>query len=88
MTDGVDVRGSMLALPNSYFLWAPKTFDDITVESLRLVELVQPKIDLLLIGVGEKMMSRLDPALMKHLRSKGIRVEQLDTVRRPALVAI
>lgn len=26
------------------------------------------------------MTERLDPALVKHIRSKGIRVEQLDTV--------
>lgn len=37
--------------------------------------------DLLLIGVGERMTERLDPALVDHIRSKGIRVEQLDTVR-------
>lgn len=44
MEDGVDVRGSMICLPNSYVLWAPKTSADITVESLRLLELVTPKI--------------------------------------------
>lgn len=44
MTDGVDVRGSIIALPNSYFLWAPKKFENITIESLRVVELVRPKI--------------------------------------------
>lgn len=42
--DGVDVRGSMICLPNSYVLWEPKHSADITVESLRLLELVTPKI--------------------------------------------
>lgn len=36
--------------------------------------------DLIILGVGERMTARLDPALVKHLGSKGIRVEQMDTV--------
>lgn len=44
LTDGVDVRGSMICLPNSYVLWEPKRSADITVESLLLLELVIPKI--------------------------------------------
>lgn len=36
--------------------------------------------DLIIIGVGERMTARLDPVLVKHLASKGIRVEQMDTV--------
>lgn len=42
--DGVDVRGSIIALPNSYVLWQPKRVADVTIESLRVVELVKPKI--------------------------------------------
>ncbi|CAM9896171.1 unnamed protein product [Ectocarpus sp. 13 AM-2016] len=78
--DGVDVRGSMICMPNSFVLWQPKRPSDITVESLRIVELVIPKIDLIIVGVGERMTARLDPVLVKHLASKGIRVEQMDTV--------
>ncbi|CAN0540089.1 unnamed protein product, partial [Ectocarpus sp. 8 AP-2014] len=36
--------------------------------------------DLIIVGVGERMTARLDPVLVKHLASKGIRVEQMDTV--------
>lgn len=39
--------------------------------------------DLIIIGVGERMTARLDPVLVKHLGSKGIRVEQMDTVSAP-----
>lgn len=42
--DGVDVRGSMICMPNSFVLWQPKIPSDITVESLRILELVIPKI--------------------------------------------
>lgn len=80
LTDGVDVRGSMICLPNSYVLWEPKRSADITVESLLLLELVIPKIDLLIIGVGKRMTERLSPDLVQHLKSKGISVEQMDTV--------
>lgn len=44
LEDGTDVRGSMICLPNSYVLWEPKRAADITIESLRLLELVIPKI--------------------------------------------
>lgn len=37
--------------------------------------------DLLIVGLGETMMERLEPELVKHLRSKGISVEQMNTVR-------
>lgn len=40
--------------------------------------------DLVIVGVGERMTERLDPVLVKHLGSKGIRVEQMDTVSRTA----
>lgn len=36
--------------------------------------------DIVVVGVGERMTERLDPALMKHLRSKRISVELMDTV--------
>ncbi|CAM9151855.1 unnamed protein product [Pylaiella littoralis] len=78
--DGVDVRGSIVCMPNSFVLWEPKTPSEITIESLRILELVIPKIDLIILGVGERMTARLDPMLVKHLGSKGIRVEQMDTV--------
>lgn len=42
--DGVDVRGSMICMPNSFVLWKPKTVPEITIESLRILELVIPKI--------------------------------------------
>lgn len=34
----------MICMPNSFVLWAPKELSEITVESLRLLELVIPKI--------------------------------------------
>lgn len=42
--DGVDVRGSMICMPNSFVLWRPKRPSEITIESLRILELVIPKI--------------------------------------------
>ena len=40
----MDVRGSMICMPNSFVLWKPKRVPEITVESLRIVELIIPKI--------------------------------------------
>lgn len=43
LSDGMDVRGSMICMPNSFVLWKPKRPSEITVESLRILELVIPK---------------------------------------------
>lgn len=78
--DGVDVRGSILCFPNSFVLWEPKRARDITVESLHLLELVTPKIDIVVVGVGERLAERLDPALVKYFGSKRISLEVMDTM--------
>ena len=46
----VNARGSVVVFPTSYVLWSPRKFEDITIESLELVALAQPRIEILIIG--------------------------------------
>ncbi|OLN85503.1 NADH dehydrogenase [ubiquinone] 1 alpha subcomplex assembly factor 3 [Colletotrichum chlorophyti] len=51
---------------------------ELPAEAFGLLDLVWPRPDLLIIGVGPKIVP-LSPATRKHLSSLGIRVEILDT---------
>jgi NADH dehydrogenase [ubiquinone] 1 alpha subcomplex assembly factor 3 len=75
-----NARGSILAFPHSYVMWKPKSLKEVTIDSLQLVELTNPKIEILLIGQGAEFFKPLDPALQKHFKAKGIAVEAMDTV--------
>ncbi|NWY00030.1 NDUF3 factor, partial [Nothoprocta ornata] len=52
---------------------------DISSESLALFRLLEPRIEILVLGTGDRV-ERLHPALMKHMRACGIAVEVQDTV--------
>ena len=58
-----------------------KTVDDITSDSLTLFKVLEPKLDLLLIGIGEPgMWSRQQMAqLKKEIKSTGLNVEIMAT---------
>lgn len=60
--DGVDVRGSIVCMPNSFVLWEPKTPSEITIESLRILELVIPKIGIAYLGADFMRMSLVNIA--------------------------
>lgn len=66
-----ELEGSVLLLPRSAFLWKPKTFEEVTPESLSLVPLLDPSIEILLIGSGDHQ-RRPSEALAAHFRNLGI----------------
>ncbi|KAG5179758.1 NADH dehydrogenase 1 alpha subcomplex assembly factor 3 [Tribonema minus] len=75
----VNARSSILAFPGSFLLWAPRSFDEITLESLELIALTEPKPDVLLVGSGRVFNMRLDPQIMAYFKKHGIRVDVMDT---------
>lgn len=79
LVNNVEMEGSCLVLPRSSFLWAPRTFEEITPESLRLIPLIFPSLEILLLGSGDRT-RRPDPELAAAFRNKGIVVEQMTTV--------
>uniref|UniRef100_A0A670JC61 NADH dehydrogenase [ubiquinone] 1 alpha subcomplex assembly factor 3 n=1 Tax=Podarcis muralis TaxID=64176 RepID=A0A670JC61_PODMU len=54
------------------------THKDITAESLVLFRLLEPRIEILVLGTGSKV-ERLDPTVLKLMRQCGIAVEVQDT---------
>ncbi|CAM9223419.1 unnamed protein product [Discosporangium mesarthrocarpum] len=75
----VDARSSVVVFPNSFVLWKPRRVEDVTFESLKLITLVKPPIDLLLVGLGETMKQRLDAKVVKEIAACNIKVEFMST---------
>ena len=74
----MDVFGSIVALPKSWYLWNVSTLEDINFDSLKLFEIVRPKINFLLLGTGLEM--HLMPQLADKFKSIGITLETMSTV--------
>ncbi|KAJ0044229.1 hypothetical protein NL108_010880, partial [Boleophthalmus pectinirostris] len=51
---------------------------DITEESVSLFHMIEPRIEILVLGTGAKV-ERIDPAVLALLKKKGISVEVQDT---------
>ena len=66
-----ELEGSVVLLPRSAFLWKPKTIEEVTVESLSLVSLLEPGIEILLIGCGDRQ-RRPSDALASYFRDLGV----------------
>jgi len=76
--NGIVYHGSILAFPNFCVLWKPQTWEEVTPESLFLLELIKPKVDLLILGSGSEI-RQLEPRTMAYLRKLGINVEVMKT---------
>ncbi|CAM9543321.1 unnamed protein product [Choristocarpus tenellus] len=75
----IDARSSIVVFPNSFVLWKPRCFEEITVESLKLITLIKPPIDILLVGLGETMSQRLDQKIFKAMSAHGITLDFMST---------
>lgn len=78
--NNTEIDGSVLLLPRSFLMWSPKSYDEMTVESLDILSLLVPKIEVLVIGTGSEA-RRPCPKFMKHFTDQGIKVEQMTSVR-------
>lgn len=69
--NGTFFYGPVLAFPKLVMSWQVPTVDDISEESLMFFTMLEPKLDVLLIGVGdaeniEKVRRRISPFLTKN----------------------
>ncbi|XP_036415125.1 LOW QUALITY PROTEIN: NADH dehydrogenase [ubiquinone] 1 alpha subcomplex assembly factor 3 [Colossoma macropomum] len=76
--DGNRVIGPCAVVPPAILQWNVGSYKDITVESLSLFYLLEPRIEVLILGTGART-ERLDPNVLAFLRTKGIAVEVQDT---------
>jgi uncharacterized protein len=75
----VELEGSVMLLPRSSFLWAPKSFAEVTPESLKLIGLLEPTFEFLILGSGERT-RRPNQAIIDHFKGLGVVVEQMNSV--------
>ncbi|XP_066452891.1 NADH dehydrogenase [ubiquinone] 1 alpha subcomplex assembly factor 3 [Eleutherodactylus coqui] len=76
--NGNHVVGPCAVIPRSILQWNVGSHEDISVESLSLFHLLVPKIEILVLGTGSRV-ERLDPAITRFMREKGVAVEVQDT---------
>ncbi|KAJ1363181.1 hypothetical protein KIN20_022986 [Parelaphostrongylus tenuis] len=71
MMDGSFLYGPVALFPRSVLSWRVQTPEDITPRSLSLFAMLEPKIDILVIGAGDKknidkVRAQIAPFLSKH----------------------
>ncbi|XP_059505658.1 NADH dehydrogenase [ubiquinone] 1 alpha subcomplex assembly factor 3 [Stegostoma tigrinum] len=76
--NGNRVCGPCAVIPQAVLQWNVGSYKDITEDSLALFYMLEPKIEILVLGLGERV-QRLDPKLFMLLKNKGIAVEVQDT---------
>ncbi|XP_067361876.1 NADH dehydrogenase [ubiquinone] 1 alpha subcomplex assembly factor 3 isoform X2 [Channa argus] len=76
--DGNKVFGPCAVLPPAILQWNVGTYKDITEESVSLFHMLEPRIEILVLGTGA-WLERINPSVLTLLRSKGIAVEVQDT---------
>lgn len=76
--NNIHVFGPCAVFPRSILHWNVTSSADINENSLSLFCLLEPKLDLLILGVGSST-SNIDLSIIRYLRSKHISVEILPT---------
>ncbi|CAL4940731.1 unnamed protein product [Urochloa decumbens] len=77
--NNVKYEGSLLIVENKIMTWAPKTFSEITAESLSIFKVVHPIPEILILGCGRNI-QLVSPELRKFIRSTGMKLEAVDSV--------
>ena len=87
MFDGEFMYGPIAVFPKTVLSWRVLTSDDITPEALELFLLLQPKLDVLIIGAGDhKYVDKVRRKVAPILSKNRIGFEVMSTViRNPSL---
>ncbi|XP_048190825.1 NADH dehydrogenase [ubiquinone] 1 alpha subcomplex assembly factor 3 [Perognathus longimembris pacificus] len=76
--NGNRVLGPCALLPNSVVQWKVGSHHDITEDSFSLFWMLEPRIEIVVVGTGNKI-ERLRPEVLRAMRKRGIAVEVQDT---------
>ncbi|CAB1432067.1 unnamed protein product [Pleuronectes platessa] len=76
--DGNRVFGPCAVLPPVILQWNVGSHKDITEESVSLFHMLEPRIEILVLGTGARL-ERINPSVLALLKRKGIAVEVQDT---------
>ncbi|XP_017271327.1 NADH dehydrogenase [ubiquinone] 1 alpha subcomplex assembly factor 3 [Kryptolebias marmoratus] len=76
--DGNQVFGPCALLLPAILQWNVGSHEDITEESVSLFHMIEPTLEILVLGTGARL-EQIDPSVLALLRRKGIAVEVQDT---------
>lgn len=76
--NGNRVFGPCALLPNSVVQWNVGSHEDITEESFSLFWMLEPPIEIVVVGTGDRT-ERLQSHVLRAMRERGIAVEVQDT---------
>ncbi|XP_035517347.1 NADH dehydrogenase [ubiquinone] 1 alpha subcomplex assembly factor 3 [Morone saxatilis] len=76
--DGNRVFGPCAVLPPAILQWNVGSHKDITEESVSLFHMLEPRIEIIVLGTGARV-ERINPSVLALLKRKGIAVEVQDT---------
>lgn len=80
LNNGLRVFGPCAIFPRSILQWNVRDVEDISEESLSLFTMLDPKLDILVIGVGDyEDVRKLNKNVIKHLSEHKISAEVLAT---------
>lgn len=74
----IHMHGSIVAFPDTCFLWNVKSPEEVNLESLSVVRLYKPTVEYLFIGCDEPLPPKELNNIRKELKKKDIVVEQMD----------
>lgn len=77
---GIRTIGSVALFPKSVLHWNVTKPDEINEASLSLFLILEPKLDILILGIGDRG-NQISPDVIKYLRSKKMNVEILPTAQ-------
>ena len=78
--NGQVVKGSVAMFNGMFLRWNVNSLEEVTEESLSLFKLMNPPLDILVLGTGDSV-QRLDPKIVHFLKTAGILVEIQSTVK-------
>ncbi|XP_028034926.1 NADH dehydrogenase [ubiquinone] 1 alpha subcomplex assembly factor 3 [Bombyx mandarina] len=78
LNNGITVLGPMAIFPRTVLSWQVADSDDVTEESLKLFKLLEPRIDLLILGLDTTDRSKIDKAF-RAARANELNIEILAT---------
>lgn len=80
-------RNSVMLYQNFMFLWKPSSWDEITVDSVRIVTLLVPKPEFVLFGSGYET-CHLKKEVLEFFRAHNIGVEVMDSSNASAMYGL
>jgi uncharacterized protein len=75
---GEEHAGPLLVFPDRVVAWTATRIEELSVESFEDVLRAEPKVEILILGCGERT-TFPPPALRRELRRRGIAIEAMGT---------